>query len=93
MENYDIIIKKWYNKLLFREPDSEGYKLFDSLFRENKINEEDFKNEIKKSKEYEVISKKINEFNINFFEKSINSQNGEDGIINFIRKWMDWYFN
>ena len=36
MENYDVIIKKWYKKLLLREPDSEGIKYFSSLFREAK---------------------------------------------------------
>ena len=84
MENYDVIIKKWYKKLLLREPDSEGYEYFSSLFREAKINEEDFKNEIKKSDEDKKINIKINDVDINCFEKSINSQNGEDGIINFI---------
>ena len=36
-----------------------------------------------KSSEYQLLQQKRDEFDINFFEKKIYSQNGEDGILEF----------
>lgn len=77
-------IVKNYHELLYREPDLDGFNYYYSSILDKKISIDDVSSIIKQSEEYKTISKKKEEFDVNFFEKKIYSQFGEDGAINFI---------
>ena len=77
-------IVKNYHELLYREPDLDGFNHYYSSILDKKISIDDVSSIIKQSEEYKTISKKKEEFDVNFFEKKIYSQFGEDGAINFI---------
>ena len=66
------------------EPDLDGFNHYYSSILDKKISIDDVSSIIKQSEEYKTISKKKEEFDVNFFEKKIYSQFGEDGAINFI---------
>ena len=75
-------IVKNYHELLYREPDLDGFNHYYSSILDKKISIDDVSSIIKQSEEYKTISKKKEEFDVNFFEKKIYSQFGEDGAIN-----------
>lgn len=82
----DIIntISKLYWDLLFRQPDRSGLEFYFNEIKNDHMTLTEIKNLILNSPERNTVEKKINEFNFNFFERKIYSQNGEDGILNFL---------
>jgi len=78
-----IKIREIYLKKLNREPELDAIVYYRKKIKRNEITLEELPTILnpKESPQFEQMKK---EFNINFFEKKIFSQNGEDGIIDFI---------
>lgn len=78
-----VKIREIYLKKLKREPELNAIIYYRKKIKRNEITLEELPLILnpKESPKFEQMKK---EFNINFFEKKIFSQNGEDGIIDFI---------
>ena len=87
------IIRQHYLNFLDREPDPEGLEYYFTEIKNNRISISDLEMIFKNSDEYKSIifqkQKNTREFNINYFEKKIYSQNGEDGILDFIFRTIE----
>lgn len=79
-----LFITKCYQDYLNRNPDPDGMEFYLKSISDKKITLKQLPDLFVKSPEYQQILQKKNEFDINFFEKKIYSQNGEDGILEFI---------
>lgn len=78
------MITKCYQDYLNRKPDPDGMEFYLKSISDKKITLKQLPDLFVKSSEYQQIQQKKDEFDINFFEKKIYSQNGEDGILEFI---------
>jgi len=82
-------ITKCYRNLLHREPDIPGLEFYFKKIKNKEISEEQLLLIFRESDEFKQIQRKREKFDINYFEKKIYSQNGEDGIIEFIFEIVD----
>ena len=79
-----LFITKCYQDYLNRNPDPTGMEFYLKSIFDREITLEQLPDIFVKSPEYQQIQQKKEEWDINFFEKKIHSQNGEDGILEFI---------
>lgn len=82
--NVRLFITKCYKDYLNRNPDPAGMEFYLKSILDKEITLEQLPDIFVKSPEYQQIQQKKEEWDINFFEKKIHSQNGEDGILEFI---------
>lgn len=81
-------ISKLYWELLFRKPDEVGLQYYyDEIINDN-LTLNELYSKILTSKERQSLEKNIELFDISCFEKKIYSQNGEDGILNFLFSYI-----
>jgi len=82
-------ISKLYWKLLFRKPDEAGLQYYCNEIINDNLTLDELYSKILTCKERQSLEKKIKSFEISFFENKIYSQNGEDGILNFIFSYIN----
>jgi len=83
-DNTREFITQCYRRILHREPDIPDLEFYFKKIENKEISEEQLPLIFRESDEFKQIQRKREEFDINYFEKKIYSQNGEDGIIEFI---------
>ena len=92
LDNKEHIIKQissLYQKILLREPDKQGLDYFFAKIVNENFSIEELQSHLLNSPEGKGWQKKREEFEINYFERKIFSQHGEDGILDFIFSVID----
>ena len=92
LDNKEHIIKQissLYQKILLREPDKQGLDYFLAKIVNENFSIEELQSHLLNSPEGKGWQKKREEFDINSFERKIFSQQGEDGILDFIFSMID----
>lgn len=88
-DNIREFIIQCYHHIFNRDPDILGLEFYLKKIKNNEILEKELPLVLQKSDEFKQIQQKRKEFDINYFERKIYSQNGEDGIIEFIFNIVD----
>lgn len=79
-----LFITQCYREILNREPDIISFEFYFRKIQNKEISQDQLPAIFLESVEYKEIQRKKREFDINYFEKKIYSQNGEDEILEFI---------